>query len=763
MIFPAARTTLHVHRITLVRTKNLIVFARYNSAKSQNQSKSNEVLGQSVPHQPNIRWFYASDVPISKPEWFKYTKTKEPESFLPFSEYDSNRLERAFKKKSEKPVEVNEDKLFEVDIAKFELSPVYWDGPVYEVRRGLWFTNDGTPLPNSISKKLEQGYNSVKPYLFKSSVGEKKSKGNKQKISKFNKLQAEKEKQQQQKVDLNGQKDVCKLDNGELVLYFNENKAVMFPESYDSNFQIDAIRYFGPNPVSLLGVNHIQRGYTEELKESLFDKLPNNPLPSIADTFQQEFGTVLGKLNSETDEKTEDGVNEDDSIDNDVDDKHMQQYLEADYDLDTSESKSNREIDHLVFCIHGIGQVLGSKYESVNFTHNINVLRNTMRKVYEENHDYRKLAYPEGQVDENNNRIQVLPISWRHRVDFAPQRTQQENKDSRLPTLSQLNVEGIQALRNIVGDVVLDVLLYYEPKYLKQIFTSVTSELNRVYKLYTERNPNFKGKVHILGHSLGSAIAFDILSGQSGTIKGSIDVTRDLGFEVENLFLAGSPVGMFKLLEGKNIEARSSKDYEPSKDAPAVAPKCKNLYNVFHPCDPVAYRIEPLVSPKFGDFKPVPVQFAVKGFNSQMTELASYGDEITEKISSAVKWLNFTKKEKTTDPKTVEEKAWQENALGDIISSIAFTEKESADKEDRDGDGEARRKLTPKELTILTSLNESGRIDYSLPMGVLDFSLVSAVSAHISYFEDENTAGFIMKELLSKRGTTPKSETVTLY
>ncbi|KAI5954021.1 hypothetical protein CANMA_004860 [Candida margitis] len=754
MIVWIPRIIPYVNRIALARARKITVFARFNSNHSS--SKANELHS---PHPPkaSIRWFCASDVPISKPEWFNYTKTKDPESFLPFSEYDSNRLERAFKNKSSKPIEVNEDKLFEVNIDKFELNPVYWEGPIYEVRRGLWFNTDGTPLSNEVCKKLEQGYGRVKPYLFEGAMSEKKQKGNKDKISKFNKMQAEEEKDEQ-KIDLTGQKDVCDLDNGQLVLYFNENKAVMFPDNYDSDFQIDAIRYFGPNPVSLLGVNHIQRGYTEELQESVFDKLPDNPLPSIADTFQNEFGNVLGKLNFESDESKKGEVS-DTAIDNDIDDKHMQQYLEADYDLDTSESKSNREIDHLIFCIHGIGQVLGNKYESVNFTHNINVLRNTMKKVYEENEDYQNLAYPDGHADKHNNRVQVLPISWRHRVDFSPQRTIQENKDSRLPTLSQLNVEGIKALRNMVGDVVLDVLLYYEPKYLKQIFTSVTSELNRVYKLYKERNPNFNGKVHILGHSLGSSIAFDILSGQSGTIKGSIDVNKDIGFDVENLFLAGSPVGLFKLLEGKNIEARTTKGYEPSKDSTAVAPKCKNLYNVFHPCDPVAYRIEPMVSPKFGDFKPVPIKFAVKGFNSQITELASYGDEISEKIASAVKWLNLTKKDKNTDAKSIEEKARQENALGDIISSIAFTDKEA---EDDSEDTSTKRKLTPKELSILTSLNETGRIDYSLPMGVLDLSLISAVSAHISYFEDENTAGFIMKEVLSKH-QPPKSETVTVY
>ena len=36
-------------------------------------------------------------------------------------------------------VPVNEDRLFDVDIKKRELSPVYWLGPVYDVRRGTWF------------------------------------------------------------------------------------------------------------------------------------------------------------------------------------------------------------------------------------------------------------------------------------------------------------------------------------------------------------------------------------------------------------------------------------------------------------------------------------------------------------------------------------------------------------------------------------------------------------------------------------------------
>lgn len=36
-------------------------------------------------------------------------------------------------------VPVNEDFLFDVDIDERELAPAYWLGPVYDVRRGLWF------------------------------------------------------------------------------------------------------------------------------------------------------------------------------------------------------------------------------------------------------------------------------------------------------------------------------------------------------------------------------------------------------------------------------------------------------------------------------------------------------------------------------------------------------------------------------------------------------------------------------------------------
>src|SRR5690606_17363493 len=49
-----------------------------------------------------------------------------------------------------------------------ELAPVYWIGPVYEVRRGTWFHQDGSnlrPCEENLASQLEEGYLKTKPWL----------------------------------------------------------------------------------------------------------------------------------------------------------------------------------------------------------------------------------------------------------------------------------------------------------------------------------------------------------------------------------------------------------------------------------------------------------------------------------------------------------------------------------------------------------------------------------------------------------------------
>jgi hypothetical protein len=64
---------------------------------------------------------------------------------------------------SEKPVSVNEDHLFQVNVTKREITPVYWEGPIYEVRRATWFMQGDSaskwiPCEEKMSKQIEEGY-----------------------------------------------------------------------------------------------------------------------------------------------------------------------------------------------------------------------------------------------------------------------------------------------------------------------------------------------------------------------------------------------------------------------------------------------------------------------------------------------------------------------------------------------------------------------------------------------------------------------------
>lgn len=64
---------------------------------------------------------------------------------------------------------VNEDFLFDVDIEERELAPVYWLGPVYDVRRGSWFYQEGStlrPCEENLAAQLEEGYLKVKPWTY---------------------------------------------------------------------------------------------------------------------------------------------------------------------------------------------------------------------------------------------------------------------------------------------------------------------------------------------------------------------------------------------------------------------------------------------------------------------------------------------------------------------------------------------------------------------------------------------------------------------
>lgn len=341
--------------------------------------------------------------------------------------------------------------------------------------------------------------------------------------------------------------------------------------------------------------------------------------------------------------------------------------------------------------------------ESINFIHDVNVLRKTLKSVYETSPDLQALN---AEVDKlpKNCRVQVLPVVWRHLLDFPKQSFKQNEKerdltdndafgeDDEYPSLENITVEGVPAIRNLITDLALDILLY-QSAYREHIAGIVRRECNRVYELFIQRNPSFNGKVSMIGHSLGSAILFDILCHQkddnlapqghyrhrkpglrSSTTAKNLE-TSDLGlkFEVEDFFCLGSPLGLYQMLKGRKIAARrivngkgaqsplnpdalddpflgaastqaSSATNEREGDILSItvsSPKCQQIYNIFHPADPIAYRIEPLISRAMSSMKPQVLPYTKKGiFGVQGQGLTNIGARVGQSVSGL--WSNFT-------------------------------------------------------------------------------------------------------------------------
>ena len=332
--------------------------------------------------------------------------------------------------------------------------------------------------------------------------------------------------------------------------------------------------------------------------------------------------------------------------------------------------------------------------ESVNFIHDVNVLRKTLKLVYETSPDLQALN---NEVDKlpKNCRVQVLPVVWRHLLDFPKQSFKQnserdltdEDYDEEYPSLDNITVDGVPAVRQLMSDLALDILLY-QSAYREHIASIVQQECNRVFELFVERNPNFRGKVSMIGHSLGSAILFDILCRQKDANMAPQNLHKPrrsinqrpkeskhhesefgLKFEVEDFYCLGSPLGLYQMLKGRKIAGRSAlsalpkasplnpdaledpflgpasiqaKSREPEPVHIGISsPKCAQLFNIFHPADPIAYRIEPLISNAMSPLKTQPLPYTKKGiFGVQGQGFSNIGAMVSQSVGGM--WTNLT-------------------------------------------------------------------------------------------------------------------------
>ena len=108
----------------------------------------------------------------------------------------------------------------------------------------------------------------------------------------------------------------------------------------------------------------------------------------------------------------------------------------------------------------------------------------------------------------HKNRYIFIPVDWRSSLTLD---------DGIVETITP---KSIQMIREKLNSSALDIMYYTSPLFRTEIINSLTSELNRLYKLFCQKNPTFtkkNGKVSFVAHSLGTVIIYDILTSNNYT------------------------------------------------------------------------------------------------------------------------------------------------------------------------------------------------------------------------------------------------------
>ncbi|KAI3714750.1 hypothetical protein L6452_21709 [Arctium lappa] len=113
-----------------------------------------------------------------------------------------------------------------------------------------------------------------------------------------------------------------------------------------------------------------------------------------------------------------------------------------------------------------------------------------------------------------------------------------------------------------------------------------------------------------------------------------------LEFKVDTFYAVGSPLGVFLALRNVRMGIGKGKDYWDDENINEEMPSCRQMFNIFHPFDPVAYRVEPLVCKDLRNTRPVIIPYHRGGkrlhigLQEFVEDVASSSQVVMERMSS---------------------------------------------------------------------------------------------------------------------------------
>ncbi|XP_023385841.1 SEC23-interacting protein [Pteropus vampyrus] len=222
-------------------------------------------------------------------------------------------------------------------------------------------------------------------------------------------------------------------------------------------------------------------------------------------------------------------------------------------------------------------------------------------------------------------------------------------------------------------------------------------------------------------------------------------VYSSLDFEPEIFFALGSPIGMFLTIRGVD---RIDENYR--------LPTCKGFFNIYHPLDPVAYRLEPMIVPDL-DLKAVliPHHKGRKRLHLELKEsLSRMGSDLKQGFISSLKsaWqtLNEFARAHTSSTQLQEE-----------LEKVANQIKEEEEKQVVEAEKIVESPDFSKDEDYLGKvgmLNGGRRIDYVLQEKPIESfnEYLFALQSHLCYWESEDTALLLLKEIYRTMNVSPE-------
>ncbi|XP_023829608.1 phospholipase DDHD1 isoform X1 [Salvelinus sp. IW2-2015] len=483
------------------------------------------------------------------------------------------------------------------------------------------------------------------------------------------------------------------------------------------------------------------------------------------------------------------------------------------------------ETTHIVFVVHGIGQ----KMDEGRIIRNTSMMRDAARKMEEKHFS-----------DRSTEHVEFLPVEWRSKLCLDGD------------TVDSITPDKVRGLRDMLNSSAMDIMYYTSPLYRDEITRGLTQELNRLYTLFCMRNPEFEesGKVSIVSHSLGCVITFDIMTGwdpvrfrpeelspdtkdmqecwssyQERHLQEELRLTRlrlrdlenqfaglqspssegsssALKFKVENFFCMGSPLAVFLALRGIRPGNNVTQDH--------ILPKsiCQRLFNVFHPTDPVAYRLEPLILKNYSNISPVQIhwyntssptpydQIRPTLLNPALKESTSvsdteslpspctsppqarrhYGESITNlgkasimgaaSLGKGIGGIFFSRFSRSSGHVggVEEEPSDSESGVLEVDNAVSGEEGVAAELVEKlavvEETREIEHSMSRSSSAILdnTTLELERRIDFELREGMVESRYWSAVTSHTAYWCSHDVALFLLTFMYRQEYPTQLSE-----